>query len=239
LKKNKSSKEHLLIHHDIITMILNLFLALLSFSVISYINGFTAVNMPNSIADLPPLPDIGFQYLPLIPEIYPNILLIIFCVYFFGRFIRLQNIEILTKLIWCIAILFAFRIFTFTVTTVPPSTIGCANRNSSAPFEWNAVKFLISQDDNTCTDYMFSGHAVYFILLYLFMFKLSGNVIEKIVFFIYVVLGIMSIIAGHIHYTVDVVIAIILSFGCYYFVTKPADIVQTLPHFTKKIKKTE
>ena len=119
---------------------------------------------------------------------------------------------------WCITILFTLRIFTFIVTIVPPSTINCINRNSSSPYEWNVVKYLLLSDDNTCIDYMFSGHACYFVLLFLFTMKMSESKIEKILCANYAILGIFSIVAGHIHYTADVIVGIVLSIFSYYFV---------------------
>lgn len=195
-----------------------LVLACIAFSIVSYTNGLLAVNLNNAIITSPPLPDIGFTYLPHIAEMYPNILLVLFCCYFGGRYVRYCNINYLTKLLWCITILFVFRMITFTVTTVPPSTIGCFNRNSTLPIEWNVLKVIFFKDDNTCIDYMFSGHAIYFILTLIFIFDLSHSFLEKTLCTIYVIIGLLSIISGRIHYTVDVVVAIILSFWCYYLI---------------------
>lgn len=193
----------------------NFLLAVLSYFIISYLNGLLALNIINPIVNLPTLPDVGFYYLPHISPTYPNLLLLFACIYFTARFFRLENLKPLTYLIWCITILFTIRIFTFTVTIVPPSTIGCINRNSAMPIEWNVLKYLIFSNDNTCTDYMFSGHASYFIILLLFTFQISKYNLEKIVFSIFTLFGLLSIICGHIHYTADVIVAIVLSFCCY------------------------
>lgn len=194
---------------------INLLLAVFCYAVISYINGLVALNMINPIINLETLPDIGFYYFPHISATYPNFLLIFSCIYFAVRFFRTENIKILINMIWCITILFTIRIFTFTVTIVPPSTIGCINRNPSDPIEWNVIKYLIFNNDNTCTDYMFSGHACYFITLLLFTFILSKYKREKILGTLYTLIGLASIICGRIHYTVDVIIAIVLSIWCF------------------------
>lgn len=193
-----------------------LFLAFISFSVISYINGLLAINVTNNMINSLPLPDVGFYYLPRISNFYPNLMLVSFYIYFCTRFIRFRNINQLISLLWCITILFIFRSITFVVTTVPPAITNCYNRNSTDPIEWNVLKFLLTSDDNTCIDYMFSGHAVYYVILYMFILELTTNIVEKTLSTIYIVFGLLSIISGHIHYTVDVIIAIILSYGCYY-----------------------
>ncbi|XWV25774.1 PAP2 superfamily [Tupanvirus soda lake] len=194
---------------------INLLLAVVSFSFISYLNGLVALNMINTAINSPTLPDIGFQYLPQISATVPNLLLIFSCIYFALRFFRLDNLRTLVDLVWCITVLFAIRIFTFTVTIVPPSTIGCINRDINDPIEWNVVEYLIYSDDNTCTDYMFSGHACYFVVLLLYTLRLSKYKWEKIIFAVLTLLGLISIICGHIHYTADVVVGIVLSFWCF------------------------
>jgi hypothetical protein len=197
----------------------HLLLVLFFYSVVSYTNGLFAINMINPIINTPALPDIGFYYLPIIPNSYPNILLIVFVTYFCIRFIRDKNVDQLIKLLWCISILFLFRIITFSVTIVPPVTTGCYSRNSNSSIEWNVLKYLLSTDDNTCVDYMFSGHAVYYMVPFLFLLKMSTYAIEKILCTFYVIVGIFSIVSGHIHYTADVIVALILSVGIYLLFT--------------------
>jgi hypothetical protein len=196
----------------------SLAMSIVSYSIISYLNGLVALNMINPLIKLPSLPDQGFIIFPHISACYPNMMLVFFCAYFAIRFFRRSNVEQLIKLIWCITILFTIRLITFTVTIVPPSTVGCINRDQNSPIEWNVVSYLIYSDDNTCIDYMFSGHACYFVILGLFSIQLTRYVAEKIVCTLYVLLGLMSIISGHIHYTVDVVVAIVMTSGCYILV---------------------
>ncbi|XWV24540.1 putative phosphatidylcholine ceramide cholinephosphotransferase 2-like [Tupanvirus deep ocean] len=194
---------------------IKLLFAVISFSIISYLNGLVALNMINPAINSPTLPDIGFRYLPQISATVPNLLLVFSCIYFAIRFFRFENLKILIDLVWCITVLFAIRLFTFTVTIVPPSTIGCINRNINDPIEWNVVKYLIFSNDNTCTDYMFSGHACYFVILFLFALQLSRYKWEKILYAVVTLLGLASIVCGHIHYTADVVVGIVLSFWCF------------------------
>ena len=53
---------------------------------------------------------------------------------------------------------------------------------------------------------MFSGHATYFTLL--FLFNKKYNFYFNVLVFI---VGNISIISGHLHYSVDVIIGIVLS----------------------------
>lgn len=198
-----------------ITIMKHKFLVILSFAVISYLNGLLAINMINPVVNLPILPDIGFEYLPHIPSKYPNLLLLFGGIYFATRFFRLKNLEELINMFRCITILFTLRILTFTVTIVPPSTIDCYERNSTSPIEWNVIKYLVFNNDNTCIDYMFSGHACYFVMFLLFTLKFSEYKLEKILFSLYTLIGLLSIISGHIHYTVDVIVGVALSIWCF------------------------
>lgn len=201
-------------------MTCDILLAVLSYSLISYLNGLLAINLYNPITNLSPLPDFGFRYLPHISSMYPNMLLLIGGIYFAARFFRLKNLKKITEMIWCITGLFTIRILTFPVTIVPPSISGCINNNNTSGIELNVLKYLILSNDNTCTDYMFSGHACYLMLFLLFTLELSKNKLEKLLCSIFTMISLVSIICGRIHYTADVVVAIALSFLFYRNFTK-------------------
>lgn len=190
---------------------ISIIISLLSYSVVSYLNGFLAYNVTNPDRFDSELPDYLFKLLPLIPQFVPNTLLVTYIIYFLLRNTHIVDLNNLLKLINIITILFLLRAVTFTVTIVPPSLPGCVGRNLSMPIEWDIMKFLLTSDDNTCTDYMYSGHAVYFTLMYKYMYKFNSNIYERMLNTIYVAIGLTSIIAAHIHYSVDVIIGIAMS----------------------------
>ena len=182
---------------------------------ISYLSGFVAINLVDTIKHNPPLPDIFYNIIPQISSYYPNILLLIYYFYFSVRIIRYDHRRYIIRLLKYLSILLTMRIITFSVTTVPPSSRGCYGRNPGEPIIWNVVSVLLSKNGNTCVDYMFSGHTTYFILLLLFMYEISRSFTEKLLNTIYVVIGIITIIAGRIHYSADVVVAIFMTTLCY------------------------
>lgn len=192
-----------------------LFLLTSYFLLISYLNGFLAINLVNKIKTNPTLPDLGYDIFPKISSDYPNLLLI-FCIgYFTFRFCRRSNIQTLNRLFFCLNIIFTMRLATFTVTTYPPSTLKCYGRNPGEPIQWNVVSVILSQKDNTCIDYMFSGHVCYFLLLLFFEYELSPYLLEKIGSTIFTIGCIATVTMGRIHYSSDVIVAIIISTSCY------------------------
>uniref|UniRef100_A0A6C0LU97 Sphingomyelin synthase-like domain-containing protein n=1 Tax=viral metagenome TaxID=1070528 RepID=A0A6C0LU97_9ZZZZ len=192
-------------------MINNWYLLILSFSFISYMNSFIAVNMIDPMHTSPALSDMGFYYLPRVSQTIPNIYLLSYCCYFIMRFMKSRNWDKIKNLIWNITVLFLIRLITFSVTIVPPSTMNCYSRNETESIVFNTLKIII-QNDNTCLDNMFSGHATYFTIMYLTMLDLSDSRYEKIFLSIYTIVGILSIICGHIHYSVDVIVGVVISY---------------------------
>lgn len=185
------------------------------FSLVSYLNGFFAVNVANKSINATSLPDIGFQLLPHINSMYSNLMLVFFVIYYCLRFFRKKNSNEIARLIWCLTILFSFRLVTFLVTHFPPATSECIHKSDADPIIWNVVGFLMTKNFNSCLDYMFSGHVIYLITLYLSLSNLSKYLLENIFFFLYITISIITIIASRLHYTVDVMVAIILSGYCY------------------------
>jgi hypothetical protein len=200
---------------DTLNMFLYFLINVIIFCIVMYLNGFVAINLINPIKTLPHLPDIGFDYLVQISPKIPNYLILLYCLYFVIRFVNKSNIKSLSNLCMCLSILFTFRLITFSVTYVPPTLSNCFARDPNAPIEWNILKFLLSNDDNTCVDYMFSGHATFFTIIYLYIIQYSNNFYEKITFTFITPIAILSIICGHIHYTADVVVGMIMSFMAY------------------------
>jgi hypothetical protein len=182
---------------------------------ISYLSGFVAINLIDTIKHNPPLPDVFFSIIPQIPDYYPSFLLIIYYCYFLIRIIQFDHKRYFIRLLKYLSILLTMRIITFSVTTVPPALKGCFGRNPGEPIIWNVIPILLSKNDNTCIDYMFSGHTTYFLLLLLFMYEISDSIKEKILNTIYVIIGIITIIAGRIHYSADVAVAIFMTTLCY------------------------
>lgn len=189
----------------------NLFHTFLFFAITGYLNGFVAVNMYDPEKYYSPLVDYFHIYLPQIAFGIPNYLLLSYIVYFLARKIRLNNLCDLNNFMISVSLLFTIRLFTFPLTIVPPPFPNCQSRNASQGIIWNVFGSLYDGSDNTCIDMMFSGHASYFTLIFLYMFANLTNRYEKILNIAFWAMGVFSVILSHMHYTSDVIVGIALS----------------------------
>ena len=167
---------------------------------ISYLNLFAAINIINPYQHNHVIYDIGFEYLPKIDHSIPHIPFTILYIYFCIRWF-ISNPNILENFFEILYNIFTIRLLSFTTTILPSSLPGCFSRESGEDILWFTDKV-----ESACSDNMFSGHAVHFVLITLFTLHYSNNILEKnimkIMFFPYLLL----IIASRLHYTSDVVI---------------------------------
>jgi hypothetical protein len=191
---------------------------LLFYTITGYMNEFATLNIYNPLYNRPPLIDFGFKYLPIIPVSYSTYSLIGIIIYFFIKFRR--RFDIIGDAFWLLGVLFIFRMVAFSVTLVPPATTNCDVRHPGDPIRWNVVKSLINDKDTACSDYMYSGHALHIIILSLYIYKYSISKMERICTSICVILSLLFIICGRIHYTTDVVVAILVGTPGYLLMNK-------------------
>ena len=182
---------------------------LIYYGLISYINEWFAVNQPNYYKMEKPLKDFGFILLPQINPDYGNYMIYLMLFYFCVRFL-LKDISIITSFFLIIAIIFTMRLVCFNVTHMPFTWKNCENTKS-----WQR-KYMFIYDSSSCGDYMFSGHTANYILILLFFIYFSQNMKEKILVAIYSFFGIVAVIAGRIHYSVDVFVAIFITILSFY-----------------------
>lgn len=110
--------------------------------------------------------DYGHNLLPFIFNKIPNYLLVGYIIYFILRFFKIDD---MFKILWSITILFTIRLFTFSLTIDPPLLEKCDYRHIGEPIRWNVLENLFKENDNTCLDYMFSGHALYFTIALIYI----------------------------------------------------------------------
>ena len=63
---------------------------------------------------------------------------------------------------------------------------------------------------------MFSGHAAYYVLMTMFFIYFGKNKIENIIILIYAIIGTITVIAGRLHYTVDIFVATFITILSFY-----------------------
>jgi len=141
-----------------------------------------------------------------------NYLLYIYIIYSIIRLITL-NPKYIGDVLILISILFILRIITFTVTNIPP-TYSLQKNKQLCKYKIFGKHFGFSFNNitHTCNDYMFSGHTVHIVSFLLFILYFSKNIIEKIILTFIALLILFFIINSRMHYTSDIVVAIIITF---------------------------
>jgi PAP2 superfamily C-terminal len=182
------------------------------FGVIGWLNLFAAENVTDYEFNKPPLRDALHQLIPPISFTAPNILVTSIIIYFFLKFMWV-NPNIVSYYCILATILFAIRIITFTVTQAPPP------QDKNNPWRKDNCKkhvlrhigFNFGKTDNTCVDYMFSGHAINSLMPAVFFWLFNPNVIENSIITILATINLVLISAARLHYTSDVIIGAVLS----------------------------
>ena len=187
-----------------------IFLALCIYFFICYWNEFSNINFVNNSHNQPPLYDRVHHALPLISSSYCDWGLALFLIYFILRW-GLQDLNILSNYLWIVAILFFGRFLCFTLTQYPPAVSNCADTKHTDPWRWTFF-----YDTSYCNDYLFSGHTLHTVLILLFVLNLQAPIEEKIIIFVLTIVEILLILASRIHYTSDVIVAIILTILIFY-----------------------
>jgi hypothetical protein len=196
--------------------ILLLFLSFLYFIVIAYINEWIVVNEPLYYSkDTKPLYDIGHYYLfqSTMSKTIPQVLFFVLLGYaFFRSFMFGLDVAISFMISYFVIAgsIMILRLFSFTLTKLPPPEPICINKPS-----WQH-KLWIHYEEKACGDYMFSGHSIHFVLVALFFSYLSPYTIEKICIWIYSVISMMTLVASRIHYSIDVLISFYITFLSFY-----------------------
>ena len=200
-------------------------IAVVVYLIVGYLNEFAAENQVYQAIHQPALFDRGHQWFPVMPQLYTNVVLIGLVVYFLVRWC-VKHPKVFENYLWLIALLFAGRVIMFTMTQFPPATTDCSSVARNDPLHF----MLMKSDWKECMDYMFSGHALHSVLIALFVWYLSDNMIEKLVVLGVVLLELFLIIASRMHYTADVLVGslvVILAFYAWPGVNKVTENIQS------------
>ena len=141
-----------------------------------------------------------------------NNILLVYLVYSIIRLITL-NARYIGDALILISILFILRMITFSVTNIPPTYVLKKNKKlCKYKIFGKQIGFSFSKILNTCNDYMFSGHTVHVVTCLLFILYFSKNIIEKIILTCFALFLLFIIINSRMHYTSDIIVAVIITF---------------------------
>lgn len=179
---------------------------------------------PDSLEDYPrecaPLKDLGFQIIPYLgvnwssgtdfnslADIWVIISLITFFVVM--TFLLQYPQLILRRWFWIMSLIFVMRALLVVSTRYPRLPYKAIDYHPSS--WWAGALLIISGVRATATDMMFSGHTANWIISASFMSRYSHYGLFSILFWIFNILGILSLIAVREHYTADILVAVFLA----------------------------
>lgn len=199
---------------------------LLRYLVAAYVMGAT-----NDLADargvlLPdrfePLPDLGFDYLPFVPDakhVADVFVTSMYAVVLVRVFISKYKNELFCLFIEMHICLMLLRSATVAMTTLPTPSMTCARRLQEKPglvFLDPAVHFLKPGGMSSwCHDMLFSGHGMLYVIAALFLHDAGGYIVFPLIGWTLALVGTLCLIMSRMHYTVDVAIAIIIAYFVY------------------------
>ncbi|KAJ2799131.1 hypothetical protein H4S07_005525 [Coemansia furcata] len=113
---------------------------------------------------------------------------------------------------WMMAALYLLRSFTLSITTLPPSVADCkpvvATDHAGLI---GSIPGLISGRLSACTDKMFSGHTTILVISFLFWRRYATHWAFIVYSVVHTAVGIASILLVRLHYSVDVLLAVVLT----------------------------
>ncbi|KAJ1800089.1 hypothetical protein LPJ59_001364, partial [Coemansia sp. RSA 2399] len=124
-----------------------------------------------------------------------------------------ERLMVLRRIAWMVTVLYFLRSITISVTTMPPPRPACdifMPRNI-----WEILKAtpqILAGTMSQCTDDMFSGHTVLFTLSFLCLRTYATHWAVVVYSAIHATAGILSVLLARYHYTVDVVVAVLLTY---------------------------
>jgi len=169
--------------------------------------------------NLPDLPDLGFEILPVLDyqqTTIPNTLLLLALV---GTLVRAlfhdKGATIIRRFLVVHGTTALLRCVCLAGTSYPDPNRLCVNYHppSTTSLFWQET--VVHRGFLTCGDLMFSGHTLVYILIALLWHKYFTRP-EKVVVWILMIFAAISLVATRMHYTDDVLIAVYIAVTSWY-----------------------
>lgn len=164
------------------------------------------------------LPDIGHTILPFIPEMakLSDTCLLFLCLAALATaWTKPARCDLFCEFLDLHMWLLLTRCFTVPVTILPSPMPGCAAKLPSEAFSTllNPLNRVLMPNFLTawCHDLMYSGHTIIYALTALFIFDLQPNRAVFAAIAVIAIIGALCLLVSHVHYTVDVIVAFIIT----------------------------
>lgn len=123
-----------------------------------------------------------------------------------------QRMMLVRRIFWIIGVLYFIRSITISVTTIPPSLSSCHITQPQGTFGILAsIPSILVGKGGQCTDKIFSGHTAILMVSFLFWRRYATHWSLVAYSSIHTILGMLSVLLARYHYTIDVIIAAMLS----------------------------
>ncbi|ORX92404.1 hypothetical protein K493DRAFT_316599 [Basidiobolus meristosporus CBS 931.73] len=170
-----------------------------------------------------PLSDLGFSTVPsLTREWVPDFFVMSLLVVTLSSLTLLarswlEAIVVLRRFVWLTGTLYLLRSITIIVTTLPcPRDCHPIQINGFRDFLWVGLTMMVGLY-KTCSDNIFSGHTMIIVSCMMLWSIYGRNKWAILCAYSHGIIGILTIIATRMHYTIDIFLAVLLTFGLYSF----------------------
>ncbi|KAI1316890.1 hypothetical protein EDD11_009380 [Mortierella claussenii] len=139
---------------------------------------------------------------------------------------------VLRRILWIIGTLGAYRSMTVSVTTLPTPKEEC--RPSLKTGFWDMFIVALQMIPGTveaCTDDIFSGHTVFMVTCAIQWRLYCKNKWITYFSYLYISIGMYFVVATRLHYTVDVLLAIFITFAVWSIYISMIDVVMEEEYF--------
>ncbi|KAG0197385.1 hypothetical protein BGX28_009115 [Mortierella sp. GBA30] len=139
---------------------------------------------------------------------------------------------VLRRILWVIGSLSVFRALTLSVTTLPTPKEEC--RPSLKTGFWDMFIVALQMIPGTveaCTDDIFSGHTVFMVSCAIQWRLYCKNKWITYLSYLYISIGLYFVVATRLHYTVDVILAIFITYAAWSIYMAMVDVVMEQEYF--------
>ncbi|KAG0050196.1 sphingomyelin synthase [Gryganskiella cystojenkinii] len=139
---------------------------------------------------------------------------------------------VLRRVLWVVGTLSIYRALTLSVTTLPTPKVGChpSDDRTFWGMLWIAIQ-MIPGTVEACTDDIFSGHTVFMVTCAIQWRLYCKNKWVTYFSYIYITIGLYFVVATRLHYTVDVVLAIFITYAVWSVYMAMVDVVMEKEYF--------